>query len=241
MNYYLIAQIGFAALSLFLIVIIYQGLKSGMRSFSESRRKRILRNYVLVLTGWIGIISIASLSGFTSNWESLPPRPPLFVLPPLIVLIFILRSDTTKEILQNVKPHRLMNIQAFRIPVEIFIWLLFLANVTPIQMTFEGRNWDILVGLTAPIFAFLAFANGKNNRKLAIAWNIGGLLLLGNILTVAILSMPIPIRVFMNEPANTEVGNFPVIFLPTILVTVAYYFHAFSLKQLLMKNPPSSS
>ena len=236
MNYYLLAQVSFILLTAICLLVIYKGLKIGLRNFEEAQRKRILNRYWLIVTIWIGLASVASLSGFTTDFDSLPPRPALFIVVPAVTLVFILRAKQTTQILQSIPPQYLINIQMFRVPVEILLWLLLLAGVTPIQMTFEGRNFDILVGLTAPIAAYLAFTKGRFNRKLAITWNIFGLLLLANILIIAVLSMPTPLRMFMNEPANTEVGKFPVIFLPAILVPIAYYFHVFSLKQLLMRK-----
>lgn len=235
MNYHLFVQISFVVLSAICLIAIYRGLKIGLRNFEETRRNSILRNYWIGLGIWIVFVSIASITGFTANFDALPPRPAIFILIPLVALVFIIRSETTRQILRVIPPKYLISIQLFRVPVEILLWMLLLAGVTPIQMTFEGRNMDILVGLTAPLIAYLAFANGRFNKKLAIGWNIFGLILLANILVIAVLSMPTPLRFFMNEPANTEVAMFPVIFLPAILVPIAYYFHIFSLKQLLMR------
>ena len=234
MNYYLITKISFVVLTGICLYAIFKGLKFGLRNFEEGKRKTIIRRYWIFLFIWLIGSSAASLSGFTSDFSQLPPRPAIFLVIPAIVLVFLLRSKTTQQILKNIPPKYLINIQMFRIPVEILLWFLLLANITPIQMTFEGRNFDILVGLSAPLVAFLAFSNDQLNRRLIIGWNIFGLLLLSNILVIAILSMPTPLRVFMNEPANTEVGNFPIIFLPAVLVPIAYYFHAFSLKQMML-------
>jgi len=53
---------------------------------------------------------------------------------------------------------------------------------------------------------------------------------------IAVLSMPTPIRYFMNEPANTLVAEFPFILLPAVLVPMAYTMNIFSLRQLLAKQ-----
>jgi hypothetical protein len=53
---------------------------------------------------------------------------------------------------------------------------------------------------------------------------------------IAILSMPTSFRYFMNEPANTIVAQFPFIYLPGVLVVLAFAFHIFSLRQLLLKK-----
>ena len=99
-------------------------------------------------------------------------------------------------------------------------------------MTFEGRNLDILVGITGPIVALLYERKGAAMRKWVVVWNFFGLALLMNILVVAVLSFPTPFRYFMNEPANYLVTEFPFVWLPGILVTIAYSMHFFSLKQL---------
>jgi len=76
----------------------------------------------------------------------------------------------------------------------------------------------------------------SNNRKVMIAYNFIGLALLLNIVTIAVLSVPSPFRVFMNEPANTIVTYFPIVLLPAFLVPLAYTLHFLSLKKLLSKQ-----
>jgi hypothetical protein len=119
--------------------------------------------------------------------------------------------------------------------VEILIWMLFIQNLLPVQMTFEGRNFDILAGLTAPIMSYLAFQN-KVSKMVLIIWNIACLGLLINIVSVAILSMPTPLQYFHNEPANTIVTVFPISLLPAFLVPLAYMQHFFSLRLLTLKK-----
>jgi hypothetical protein len=102
-------------------------------------------------------------------------------------------------------------------------------------MTFEGRNFDVLSGLTAPVIAWLVVRN-KTSKTGLVAWNLICLAILINIIAIAILSTPSPIRVFMNEPANTIVTIFPVSLLPGFLAPFAFALHVFSLKQLSMKS-----
>jgi hypothetical protein len=71
------------------------------------------------------------------------------------------------------------------------------------------------------------------HRKVAIAWNVIGLLLVANIVIISILSAPTPFRVFMNEPANTFIAYLPFVWLPSFIVPVAYWMHILSIKQLL--------
>ena len=107
-------------------------------------------------------------------------------------------------------------------------------------MTFEGKNFDILVGIFAlPVGYFVAKqVSIKTKKKLLIGWNIFGLCLLATIVIISVLSAPLPIRFFMNEPSSKIVATFPFVWLPTVLVVIAYSLHILSLKQafLMKKN-----
>ena len=104
-------------------------------------------------------------------------------------------------------------------------------------MTFEGRNFDILAGLSAPLIAWLAFRNGINS-KLLIGWNLVCLLLLINIVTNAILSLRSPIQQFAFDQPNAGLLYFPYIWLPSIVVPLVLFAHVTSLWQLLKKQNP---
>ena len=110
-----------------------------------------------------------------------------------------------------------------------------LENELPIQMTFEGRNFDVLAGLTAVVVAFLLQRKIIGKRFIYV-WNIFSLILLTNIVTIAILSTPVPFRVFMNEPANTIVTTFPFVWLPALLVPMAYGLNVLSFVQWRSRN-----
>jgi hypothetical protein len=99
-------------------------------------------------------------------------------------------------------------------------------------MTFEGRNLDILSGILGTVVALFFI----KKRTVCLLYNLIGLGLLINIVTIAILSMPTPYRVFMEEPANTIVFTWPVVFLPTFLVPLAYGLHFLALRQLSIKK-----
>ncbi|HKQ78896.1 MAG TPA: hypothetical protein VJ810_34675 [Blastocatellia bacterium] len=59
-----------------------------------------------------------------------------------------------------------------------------------------------------------------------------GLALLINIVTIAILSAPTPLRKFFNEPANTFVTYFPFVWLPAFLVQAAWFGHLLVFRRL---------
>lgn len=186
---------------------------------------------LLIISLWLAGISIAAWQGFFADFSFVPPRMFIILIVPIIALILLFRNKRFIWLLEKVPLSWPVWIQSFRIVVEILLWQLYVVHLLPEQMTFEGRNWDILVGITAPFFAY--FFN--NQPKVLLAWNLAGLALLANIVITALLSMPTPFRVFMTEPANTIVAYFPVILLPGFLVPLAYYMHFFSIKQILVR------
>ena len=235
-NEYLFIQIGFALLTLVCIVLFLAGLKKSIQQsdYSEKKKKHIWLISVTGISIWLLLVSTLSLSGFTQDF-SLPPRLPLVILPPLLLALFLIFSGKTDRLLLATPQSWLIGFQSFRFFVEILLWALFAINLLPIQMTLEGYNWDIVTGISAPLVVLL-FKKFKWPLWILVIWNIAGLILLINIVTIAILSFPFPFRVFMNEPANKIVAYFPIIFLPSVLVPFAYYMHFFSLRKLYLKS-----
>ena len=220
MEYYVIVQWSFVLLTAICLILIFSGLNSALKKLQHPGRVKILSMTIGGIFVWIAALSILSISGFLSDFSTVPPRMFIVLGIPLLALIILIRYGKVSKILKEVPSKWLIYIQAFRFFVEILLWMLFLDNLLPVQMTLEGWN----------------FAKQRLNKKLAIAWNFMGLALLTNIVTIAILSFPTPFRAFMNEPANTIVAQFPIVLLPGILVPIAYWMHVFSLKQLFEKG-----
>jgi len=237
-NDLLIPSIAWLLLTLVSITFILIGLKAGLKktNWSKDRQKRMFSIASTSLLTWSALLLILSYTGFFEDFTSFPPRPALVIIIPLPIVLFIAFSKTGTELIKAIPSHWLIFMQTFRIAVELLLLMAFIKKMIPVQMTFEGRNFDILTGILAIPVGYLLLKKEHFATKLAIAFNIIGLLLLINILVIAVLSMPTPIRYFMNEPANTIVGQFPFILLPGILVPVAYAMNIFSLRQLLHKE-----
>lgn len=233
---YLLTQLGFAAVTIVFAVLLLFALKRALAktTIDTQRQRKLLLATTLFLSAWFVVMGIGALTGFFRDFSALPPRVTIIVIIPLIVVIWLLNNKTASEIIHAMSPYTLMSLQVFRVFVEILLWALFAQGLLPEQMTFEGRNFDMISGITGPIMAWLVY-NQKVSKGIAIAWNFLCLGLLINIVATAVLSMPTPFRFFMNEPANTIVAEFPIIWLPGFLVPLAYTLHLLSLKQLLKK------
>jgi hypothetical protein len=230
----IITILGFPLITLIFFYLFLRELKSAIAatSWPEEKKKKAGMRITIGMVLWATVVSIGSLSGFTGNFNLFPVNAMPMLLIPLITTLILLFTADMKTLATHLNLKALTQLQVFRVLVEIVLWLLFLQNLLPVQMTFEGRNFDILAGITA----IIAASYFLNNKAWMIAWNIFGLLLLINIVVIALLSMPTPFRVFDNEPANVIVTQFPYVFLPTFLVPLAYLLHFISLKKLLIKS-----
>jgi len=96
--------------------------------------------------------------------------------------------------------------------------------MVPQLMTFEGINYDILVGFTAPIIGLLYLKN-KISKNFLMCWNIIGLILVVSIMTIGILSAELPFQQFGFEQPNRGLQYFPFILLPALIVPLMIYAH----------------
>ena len=234
-NALLIPAIAWILLTLVCLTFIFIGLNAALKKAGRERKlsRKILLQAIVIVALWTVVLLMLSTKGFFADFNTLPPRPALAIIIPLPFVLLITFSKRGTELLTSTPPQWIVFMQSFRIGVELLLLLAFMKNMFPVQMTFEGRNFDIITGLLALPVGYLLASKKPNARKLAIAFNIIGLLLLLNILVIAVLSMPTSFRHFMNEPANTLVAEFPFILLPGVLVPIAYTLHIFSLRQLL--------
>jgi hypothetical protein len=102
---------------------------------------------------------------------------------------------------------------------------LFTYKFVPQLLTFEGRNFDIISGLTAPIIYYYGFVKNKLNPKLILTWNIACLLLLLNTVANAVLSTPFKFQLFAFDQPNVAVLNFPFNLLPSFIVPIVILSH----------------
>jgi hypothetical protein len=190
---------------------------------------------LFVLLGWLALQTALGLCGFYLKTDGIPPRFALLLLPPaaLIILLFLLPSG--RRFIDQFDLRLLTLLHVVRIPVEIVLLLLALHGAVPLLMTFEGRNFDILSGISALLLVLFAF-KGKPNRTLLIVWNLACLGLLVNIVTIAILSAPFEFQRFAFDRPNIGLAYFPFVWLPCCVVPLVLFSHLAALRKLFTRS-----
>lgn len=185
---------------------------------------------------WIILQLSLAGSGFYLNTEGFPPRFVLLVLPPLLLIIWLLASAGGRRYLDRFDMRKLTILHSIRIPVEIVLFLLFANGAVPELMTFEGRNFDILSGLTAPLLFWFGFKDNKPKRSLLLVWNLICLALLMNIVINAALSVPGPLQQQAFDQPNQAILHAPFNLLPALVVPLVLLSHLISLRMLLKQS-----
>ncbi len=189
---------------------------------------------ILALLVWSIIQSAIAYSGFyASNLDALPPR---IIFAFLLAFGFIFWFAFSKKGIAisdtwNLQYMTLTSI--IRVPVEIMLLLLATSGAVSYLQTFEGWNFDILSGITAPLIAYFGFKGGTINKKLLLPWNIICLLLLCTIITISILAAPFPLQQLSFEQPNRAILYFPFCLLPMLIVPIVFCFHLVSIRRLL--------
>src|SRR5687768_15825314 len=143
---------------------------------------------LLVIILWLILQTFISLTGFYTKTDTLPPRFILLVGPPLLLIALLFITTRGRRFLDGLDVKYMTLLHTVRIPVELVLFWLFAHKAVPELMTFEGQNFDILSGITAPILYYLGFVKNMLSKNIIVAWNFICLGLLFNIVITAILS-----------------------------------------------------
>ncbi|MET3501373.1 hypothetical protein ABIC45_002985 [Mucilaginibacter rubeus] len=177
--------------------------------------------------------SALGLSGFYNNVNTMTARFPMLVIPLTVFCTALFLTAKGRTFIDSLNIKTLTILHIIRIPVEIILLWLFVHQAIPQAMTFEGENFDILSGLTAPVIYYLGFIKKQLNKTVLIIWNVTCILLLLNVVVSAVLSLPARFQNFGFEQPNIAVGYFPFLLLPAILVPLVLFANAASIRQLI--------
>lgn len=213
-------------------IFVYAIYRAGLQSTAA----KLLLAFIFF---WLVVQAILASNGFFQNFDVLPPRTFAFGALPFFILTAAYLAFGRK-FLDDIPLTVLTLLHVIRIPVEFVLLWLSQNGLVPIEMTFEGRNLDILSGISAPIIYLLAFRNGSVNRTLLIVWNLTALTLLTNIVTIAVLAFPSRFQMIGLEHPNIGVTYFPFVWLPSVIVPIVFFCHITSLYRLFFSESLAS-
>jgi hypothetical protein len=219
-------------LTTFVVLFLFIGVLKNSDSLPVKNKANTV---VIGLIIWLILQAVLTLNDvYNTNTNVLPPKILIFgILPTFLMMLVLFSTKYGRVFIDSLPLQNITILNTIRIPVELVLFWLFLNKSIPAIMTFEGRNLDILAGISAPIMAYCVFFKGILSRKVLLFWNISCLGLLINIIVLAFLSAPTPFQQFGFEQSNIGILNFPFSWLPTFIVPIVLFGHLVSIKRLL--------
>jgi hypothetical protein len=160
-----------------------------------------------------------------------PALPIAIFLPVLIALPFLLRSERIGALLDATPASWFVGLQVYRIFGGIFLVAWSRGGVSGTFALPAGMG-DVFVGILALPVAYLLHASAPSARRVAMAWNILGLVDFGIAIGIGILSAPGPLQVIIPDRPNALIGTFPTVMIPAFAVPSSILLHVLSLRQL---------
>lgn len=189
--------------------------------------------FLIVLITWIALQSVLGIGGFYSHPDKMTLRFPLLFLPAVLFLLFSFMTKRGRAFIDRLDLQTLTIFHVIRIPVEIVLFWLFVYQSVPEAMTFRGRNFDMLSGISAPLVYYFGFVKKKISKRVIIAWNFICLLLVLNVVSNAVLALPARFQQFGFEQPDIALGYFPFILLPACIVPLVLFSTFAAIRQLL--------
>jgi hypothetical protein len=191
---------------------------------------------VAVIAIWLGYAGVMGYSGIVGDPTRTPPGVFLLLTPIIaFVAIGLGRSRVGGYLAASLPLGLIFALQSFRVGVELTLSSLHDAGLTPRLMTVAGGNVEILIGLSAPVIALIA-TRGLAGRRLALVWNVIGLLSLLNVAMRAVLTAPGPLNLIHAELPNVALGQFPFTYIPGFMAPLAMMLHVLAFRALRAAN-----
>jgi hypothetical protein len=217
--------LAFVLIPIALVLALVSGVMASWRR-ANMPEASVFRAGVLTLTAsvaWMAVTWLAAASGIFANFEPTPPPFAFLVLGVIVLAVVVSFSPVGTRLSRDVPLWILVAVQGFRLPLELAMHGMYERGVMPIQMSYSGRNFDILTGASALAVATVVWS-GRGGKRLVAVWNVAGLALLINVVVVAILGTP-RFQYFGPDHLNVWVTRPPYVWLPAVMVLAALAGH----------------
>ena len=173
-----------------------------------------------IVTVWCG--ALAGIAYFSAGaTPHLALLAGVTILPCLILTIMSF-LPVSRQFMRGLKDEQLHHLHLWRVPFAFVLLWFYQAGVSPIDLTFEGFNYDIIIGLTAPVIGSLAFSQKMLTKEIVLGWNAIGtiLLLISGILVL--------LEIQSNAASALQFQKLPYLLLLGFLMPLSLFAHALS-------------
>jgi hypothetical protein len=195
------------------------------------------RGFLIGFGAWVAFATVLGAGGILADLTLRPPGVVYVFIPTVALIAFLARSQTGAVIASSIPVAALVGAESLRAVVELFLERLWHAGRLPEMLTFHGANFDILIGLSAPVVAVL-YARHALGARTALVWNVVGIASLANVVVRNVLTSP-AIHLISTEVPTSAVGSFPYSFIPALIVPLALVLHVLAIRSLATLRKPA--
>lgn len=214
--------------ALFLTFVLLVAL-SLVTIFFKYLPKGMALRFACVLLAWLSWVGFLGLSGRLADLTLRPPAIAYIVAPLMAFMLMVLATRWGGTFSMRFPIRLLLGAQVFRVAVEILLHLLWQDGQIPRMLTWDGANFDVVIGLTAPLAAWVVIRL-RAGLWLAQAWTVAGLLMLANVVVRSVLTAPGPLQLVVTEVPNLLPGQFPYVYLVGFLAPLALLLHLMAIR-----------
>jgi hypothetical protein len=183
---------------------------------------------------WMAVTYLLARLGLL-RFSPFPPTMVIVILATILLAIGLGSSKLGARLAAALPLWLLVGFQGFRIAVEAMLHRAYREGLLPVQMTYEGANFDAVTGITAVLLG-AALAIREVPRWVVLGWNLLGLALVTNAVGIAVLSAPTPFRRFPGAPSTELVTAAPWVWLPAVMVLAALLGHVLVFRRLAAES-----
>lgn len=225
-----------------LILLVTVGIQRSLVKLQMAdRHKVLLWSIGTFLTVWLSLGIVLAADGFFwTGPEEAAPRVAYAVVPFLLGFGLLVVSPAFRRVIDETPPQWIIGLQINRLLGGLFLVVYALGHLQlPALMAIPAGTGDILVGLAAPIVAYLFVIKHRHARWVGILWNFAGILDLVIAVATGVTTSPGPLHIFSLEAPNMLMSFYPFSIIPAFGVPVWVLLHIFSLRALILNGKVS--
>jgi hypothetical protein len=216
----------------FVSAVVLVSAAAAVRYLPPGYRARFITGF----GGWSVFAAAFGVSGILANATLRPPAIVYAFISTVALVALLARSRAGAVIASSIPVAVLIGAESLRVIVELFLERLWHAGQLPRMLTFHGANFDILIGISAPVVAVL-YARHAIDARAALVWNVVGIVSLANVVMRNVLISP-AFHLISTEVPNAAIGSFPYSFIPTLIVPLALALHVLAIRSLSIIRKP---
>ena len=179
-----------------------------------------------VLLGWLGAAMALGAGGvFEASATRTFPALLIALVAPIAAGVWTFRRSAALRLaLDSIPAPWLVGIQLYRVIGVVFLALYF-GDLLPVEFALPAGAGDVVVGLAAPVVAWMFVKRAQGSGFTLLGWNLVGVLDLVIAVATGFLTSPGPLQAFSLDAPNDLITARPLVLVPAFAVPLSILLH----------------